>query len=186
MSDTPRPIDARTLRGLAHPLRMRILELLRLEGPATATGLAAALGQNTGTVSWHLRHLAEHGFIEDEPERGTRRERWWRASRERRVLNTSEFRGDPALSVYLDEVIRQQAARVSASYGDADAMGPEWVAARTMTDWTGVRLSADRLAELNAEVTALLQRYSELPDEPDAEVIVLQYQAFPRRSGSVE
>ncbi|MDX6331098.1 MAG: hypothetical protein QOI83_3481, partial [Streptomycetaceae bacterium] len=33
-----RRIDARSLRGLAHPLRMNIFELLSLDGPATATG----------------------------------------------------------------------------------------------------------------------------------------------------
>ena len=40
---TPTPtrrLDARSLRGLAHPLRMSIFELLSLDGPATATGLA--------------------------------------------------------------------------------------------------------------------------------------------------
>jgi len=33
-----RRIDARSLRGLAHPLRMKIFELLSLDGPATSTG----------------------------------------------------------------------------------------------------------------------------------------------------
>ncbi|WP_237528377.1 MULTISPECIES: hypothetical protein [unclassified Streptomyces] len=32
-----RRLDARSLRGLAHPLRMNIFELLSLDGPATAT-----------------------------------------------------------------------------------------------------------------------------------------------------
>ena len=36
-------LDARTLRGLAHPLRVRILGMLRRDGAATATGLAEKL-----------------------------------------------------------------------------------------------------------------------------------------------
>jgi len=43
-------LDARshveTLRALAHPLRMRLLGTLRREGPATASQLAAALGES--------------------------------------------------------------------------------------------------------------------------------------------
>src|SRR4051794_16627993 len=110
-----RHIDARSLRGLAHPLRMRMLELLKLDGPATSTRLAERLGENTGTVSWHLRQLAEHGFIEEVVGRGTRRERWWQAVTERRTLNSTEFRHDPdtrgALSVYLHELVQQTFSR---------------------------------------------------------------------------
>ncbi|MFC4948534.1 helix-turn-helix domain-containing protein [Pseudonocardia sp. GCM10023141] len=70
-------------------------ELLTLDGPATATALSTRLGENTGTVSWHLRHLAQHGFIEEETGRGTKRERWWRAVEDAKVLETANFRDDP-------------------------------------------------------------------------------------------
>src|SRR6201991_5338172 len=73
-------LDARTLRGLAHPLRVRILGLLRELGPATATTLAERLGQSTGATSYHLRILAQYGFVEDDPERNVGRERWWKAA----------------------------------------------------------------------------------------------------------
>ncbi len=56
--------------------------LLRLEGPATATQLAQQLKLNTGATSYHLRQLAEHGFIEEDHERGDARDRWWRAAHE--------------------------------------------------------------------------------------------------------
>src|ERR671910_2485991 len=67
------------LRALSHPVRLRMLGLLRIEGPATATTLATRLGLNTGATSYHLRHLAQHGFIVDDSERGNARDRWWRA-----------------------------------------------------------------------------------------------------------
>ena len=57
-----------------------MLMLLRLEGPATATQLAQKLKLNTGATSYHLRQLAEHGFIEDDTERGDARDRWWKAA----------------------------------------------------------------------------------------------------------
>ena len=48
--------------------------------PATATTLATRLGLNTGATSYHLRQLAQHGFIVEDAERGNARDRWWRAA----------------------------------------------------------------------------------------------------------
>src|SRR3954469_22151212 len=76
-SITPTP---QQLRALTHPVRLRILGLLRTEGATTATALAQRLGLNTGATSYHLRQLAQHGFIVDDEERGNGRERWWRAA----------------------------------------------------------------------------------------------------------
>ena len=58
-------------------MRRRVIAELR-RGPASATTVAAALGENTGATSCHLRELAKHGFIEDDPELGRGKERWWR------------------------------------------------------------------------------------------------------------
>src|SRR5690242_18100440 len=74
-----RKLDARSLRGLAHPLRMQLLDALRFGGPATASQLAEKLGESSGATSYHLRQLAAHGFVADDPERGKGRERWWKA-----------------------------------------------------------------------------------------------------------
>ncbi|AEW92658.1 MULTISPECIES: winged helix-turn-helix domain-containing protein [Streptomycetaceae] len=152
----PRHVDARTLRGLAHPLRIHILEVLKLEGPATSAGLAERLGENTGTLSWHLRHLAAHGFIEEETGRGTRRERWWRAVRSTMVLDSAELRADPA------------------------ARG-----AFAVSDWTHLRLTPDRLRALTEELARVVASYAPDPDaEPEADAlpVVVQVQAFPYRA----
>jgi hypothetical protein len=47
-------------------------------GPATSTTLAEALGENTGSTSYHLRILADAGVIEEVPDQTNGRERWWR------------------------------------------------------------------------------------------------------------
>lgn len=62
-----RKLDAHSLRGLAHPLRIRLLGDLRLHGPATASQLAERLGESSGATSYHLRQLAAYGFVEDAP-----------------------------------------------------------------------------------------------------------------------
>lgn len=67
----------RAVRALAHPLRLQLLDLLRFEGPSTATLLGQRVGESSGSTSYHLRQLARYGFIEEAPSRGGR-ERWWR------------------------------------------------------------------------------------------------------------
>jgi predicted transcriptional regulator len=186
-----RTIDARSLRGLAHPLRMRLLELLQLDGPATSTGLAERLGENTGTISWHLRHLAEHGFIEEETGRGTKRERWWGVVKQQRVLNTVDFRDNPetrgALSVYLHELVNQQFNRVIDYIGED--WSDEWRNVGTLSSWSDLRLTPAQLNTLNEELTAVVKRHLPAPDaepDPDALPIIVQLQSFPRKERDTE
>jgi DNA-binding transcriptional ArsR family regulator len=188
---TGRPVrrmDARSLRALAHPLRMSVMEMLTDGGPATATGLAARLGESTGTVSWHLRHLAEHGFIEEDEERGTRRERWWRVVRQTKVLDTGDFTDDPAtrsaLSVYLHEFVQTQFSRVTTYL--ADTWDEEWHRAGTLSDWTDLRLTPAQLIALNEELSAVIARHTPDPDappEPGSLPVSVQIQSFPRKEG---
>jgi DNA-binding transcriptional ArsR family regulator len=70
--------DARRWKALSHPLRQEILGHLGEHEAATATTIAQALGENTGTTSYHLRVLADAGVIEEVPEQANGRERWWR------------------------------------------------------------------------------------------------------------
>lgn len=178
-----RRLDARSLRGLAHPLRMTILELLQLDGPATATGLAARVGENTGTVSWHLRHLAEHGFIAEETDRGTKRERWWRVVNEEKTIDTADFRDDPdtrgALSVYLHELMVQQFSRVS-RYLTED-WRDEWQGVGTIASRQDLRMTPDELRALSAELLAAIERHVPATVAPDAQPVIVQLQTFPRQ-----
>jgi DNA-binding transcriptional ArsR family regulator len=181
-----RQIDARSLRGLAHPLRMSILEAVELDGPATATTLAARLGENTGTISWHLRLLAEHGYLEEDVERGTKRERWWRIPGPT-VLDPAEFRDDPetsrALDVYLRNLVERYFDRVR-TYVDQDWPG-EWQHAAGLSDWRDLNLTPDQLHNLNEEIAAVVERYAAIESAgDDAERVIVQLQSFPRRSGS--
>jgi len=57
--------DPRALRAYAHPVRMRLLGLLRREGPKTATEAAPVVGESVASCSFHLRQLAKYGLVEE-------------------------------------------------------------------------------------------------------------------------
>ena len=105
-SITPSP---QQLRALTHPIRLRMLGILRTEGPTTATALAQRLGLNTGATSYHLRQLAQHGFIVDDESRGNGRERWWQAAHASTPDRAWTSYPDPAdketLDAYLQSVV---------------------------------------------------------------------------------
>ena len=69
-----------SLPGLAHPLRVQLLDQLTLYGPATATQLGVRLHESSGATSYHLRQLERYGFVEEDSDRGSGRERWWRVA----------------------------------------------------------------------------------------------------------
>lgn len=76
-----RMLDASALKALAHPLRVRIYDILSQFGPQTASSLAEMTGESTGATSYHLRALAKHDLIREVDDRGTARERWWERPR---------------------------------------------------------------------------------------------------------
>jgi len=69
--------DARMLRALAHPLRLRLLAVAASEGTITTTSASEHTGESSGNCSFHLRLLAKYGFLEAARGRD-QRERPWR------------------------------------------------------------------------------------------------------------
>jgi DNA-binding transcriptional ArsR family regulator len=64
------------LRALGHTTRLSILRRLQLDGPATATECALAVGQSPSSCSYHLRTLATHGFVDEVPSTDGRKRVW--------------------------------------------------------------------------------------------------------------
>ncbi|WP_239123740.1 winged helix-turn-helix domain-containing protein [Rhizocola hellebori] len=170
-----------SLRGLAHPLRVRMLGMLREQGPATATLLAQRLDQSSGATSYHLRQLAAHGFVEELAGKGVRRERWWRAASDTTIFG-GPFEGfDPAdAEAYLRAVAAQYSDRVDSWISEAAAMPKEWAHAATNSDWR-LRLTPQECRELHDEIFALAQRYrtDDAPGPSGAQRVFLQVQLLP-------
>ncbi|MDQ1019192.1 ArsR/SmtB family transcription factor [Streptomyces afghaniensis] len=184
-----RQLDARSLRGLAHPLRMQLLDALRFGGPATASQLAAKLGESSGATSYHLRQLAEYGFIEDAPEHGKGRERWWKAVHhglrfDDALLDDSDPTVRGAADLYLHEVATTQTRDLSTWLGNRDSWPEEWSRSWDMSSAT-LRLTPELTRELVEKMHALVETYRDraaTEDTPGAEQVRLHTHAFPIRT----
>lgn len=153
--------DPRALRAVAHPLRLRLLGLLRGEGPLTATHAAERLGESPAACSFHLRQLAKYGLVE-EAGGGRGRERPWRAT----ALFTSwpAAPDTPELAAatdllstviaerYFDRLMRWLERRSSEPR--------EWQARELFGD-VAVHLTPDELGELDRSVQQLIEPYLE-------------------------
>jgi predicted ArsR family transcriptional regulator len=180
-------LDTKAITVLAHPLRSRLLTLLRTQGPATATDLARQLDTNTGATSYHLRKLASVGLVE-ETEDGRGRERPWRAATEMHGWTEHEVAYDPdakAASDWLRGYYLRSFLERYERWLDVEASWPmAWQDVAGASDFA-VRLTPARLAALNADIQALYERYRALaesepvsPDD-DEQLIQVQIHAFP-------
>jgi DNA-binding transcriptional ArsR family regulator len=182
-------LDGRSLRALAHPLRPRIVGSLRDDGPATATMLAKRLGESSGLTSYHVRILAEHGFVEEATERGKGRERWWRAAQDMTSWRAEDFHDDPDAQE-AEQWLTGYAGRRGMEWLDEwlqrrPKADPEWVAASDASDYS-LDLTPAELRALMSEVSEVMLRHREAArSNPPADdgvrqkVRVLVY-AFPR------
>ena len=146
-----------------HPLRRRLLEILGVEGPATASRLSAETGQLVGNVSHHLKVLASAGLIEEAPELAKdRRERWWRSRRVSVSWSLADAAGDPAaeavataaesynLAHHLEKV--QQWFEARHDYDEA------WTRAAFATD-TWLHLTPEELSELGDRIAGVVAEF---------------------------
>lgn len=186
-SFSARTLDANALKSFAHPLRLRLYELLEERGPSTATRLAALVGQNTGATSYHLRELARHEMIEVVPELGRGKEKYWR------VVPGGFSYGEPpadadaagALEFLLDELVRQRGAELTRWREEADGTPEEWVQASGLGR-RALRLTAEETTGMRDEVFEVLERYRALSDrragespDPGTAHVIVHFDVFP-------
>lgn len=178
-------IDSRQMRAMAHPLRLRLLGRLRTDGPATATALAEKLATNTGATSYHLRQLAEVGLVEEAPDLGTGRQRFWRACHEVSSWRGTDFEGDADATAAAQWVEAEQVsfqADYAARWLAAQQRYPrQWRDAASLNDAL-LTIGPQRLRELTGELFEVVERYRrDTPaEEPDAEQVLVFMNLFPR------
>ena len=165
--------DVETLKAVTHPLRLRLLGLLRADGPATATELARLLGESSGSTSYHLRQLERYGFITDATEQRSGRERRWQAAHDMTSFPDS-LAALPGGRAALEQINQFQLDQLTVGL-------QAW---RELDDPTGfghsdykLDLDPNDLRELSEEITALIDRYRE---RAGSEPVRLHVLALPR------
>lgn len=181
------------VRALAHPLRIRILDELSMFGPLTASGLAERLGESSGATSYHLRQLEKHGLLQEDTTKGNARERWW----ERRPgsITTPEPREFPpgsaerlASQLVEDEWNRGREAVFTEFMREGEAVFDESWLDVAVADTINLRLTAEQLHQLVADIDVVLWKYIEAYKKtPTAgsRPVQLQLNAFPLVRGEV-
>ena len=180
--------DVETLRAFAHPLRMKLLGKLRLDGPATASELGRHLGESSGSTSYHLRQLERFGFVVEDEEQPSRRERRWRAAHDLTSWRTSDF-ADSEAGLAADAAIRQfqmQNLIDEVRRWEREEWGPEWLDAAEHSD-IPLFLRAEDVRALSDELAAVIRRYAEHPrpgDDPQAARVMLHLLSIPSKGGA--
>ena len=183
--DDDRTLDLESLKALAHPLRVRIVDAMAVHGQFTASGLAERLGESSGSMSYHLRQLEKHGFVREVEGKGTARERWWERTPGGLTLRADRLEKGPAADEASTLVMRQwehaKSSRLIAFTEKASQMSPEWMDAST--------LMTANLKATHAQLNELVEAFSEhilplidrLRAEPSAEArpVQIHFNAFP-------
>lgn len=194
MTDTPKPnrdpsvrvLDGDALKGLAHPLRVQIFDLLAIHGPHTASGVAERVGESSGVTSYHLRQLAKHGLVREVEGRGTARERWWERMPGSIAIMPAEDDASPAERVASSTLVRHweqsRSQLLGAFLASAELeLSKRWVLASAVS-WANMRLTVEQLETLTAAWEVFSAEHLEPlrgQDLPGSRPVQIQFNAFP-------
>jgi predicted ArsR family transcriptional regulator len=176
--------DPKALRAYAHPVRMKLIGLLRTRGPLTATQAAKLTGESSGTCSFHFRQLAKYGLVEED-DGGTGRERPWRAMT--RYTSVEDDADDPASAaagaLVRSVIVDRYFERVSHWLDMRGQVAPQWRDAALFGD-RFIYLTPGELTELGEKIEELVDMYAKREVRPDtrphdARMISMLLFAFP-------
>jgi DNA-binding transcriptional ArsR family regulator len=163
--------DVETLRAVSHPIRNKIVALLRYDGPATASQLGRRLGESSGSTSYHLRQLARYGFVEEDAEQPNRRDKRWRSTYRMTSWSRADVAGDHEGQQISDALERRQLHGAIDAFqrwtASRDGLGPGHEDAAGMFDDL-LRLTPGQLTALKAELDAVFARFRTDPAPPAA------------------
>ena len=191
-NETPpdRQLDMESLKALAHPLRVQLLDTLSTYGQFTASGLAERLGESSGATSYHLRQLEKHGFVREVEGKGTGRERWWERMPGAINLNATELGDTPANRAATKTVLRQWERNRSGLLNDFqergyDALPKEWLGVSEIST-VNVRVTAEQLAEIGRQWERFIDDHLNPlrgKNPPGSRPVQIHFNAFPVLDG---
>jgi DNA-binding transcriptional ArsR family regulator len=184
--------DAPTMRALAHPIRLALLEALGRGAPLTATEAAEIVGESASACSFHFRMLAKYGLVEDAGGGWGRRRPWRRTDPAGFVFPAVD--DDPQTSLAAEALSDLMWGRLLDRARAVLASRPQMTArleAVTSAAQTVAYVTPGEAEQFTAEMWALISRYRDRledpslrpPDSLPLEVLLFSYplDAVPRR-----
>ncbi len=153
------------MKALAHPLRLDLLDLLVVRGSMTASEAAVVLRQTPANVSWHLRKLAEHGFVRQATE-GPGRRRPWKAVAQS-LMWGEDAEDDTTAAALGDIAFEREFQRLRAAVAALPAEPEAWRDATTVNQ-SRLWLTAEEAKELGAQMRDLFWGKADRFTDPSA------------------
>lgn len=187
-------VNAPALKALAHPLRLRILQVLTLRKKVSVTSLAKELGETTGATSYHLRQLARHGYVVEtdsdderhEPRTAGRRQQLWEMAVDRVHMSGFDFLTNEATreaaGFVLREIQSDRNRRMANWYATASQWSEGWQRASSDADGF-LELNQKQTRALADEFAALFEKYRAMKPGRGARMVDVQYAVFPHDDG---
>ncbi len=152
--------NPRSIRALAHPARLAIIDALATGEELTATQCAELTGLSPSATAYHLKFLERYGLAETAALRPDRRERPWRASG-RQVqtdLDGSTPAGASAAAAVVAAYIDMTRAIAVEFAGAGHAEPEEWRDAAVLNN-ADLWLTVEEFQRVGRELGAVLEPY---------------------------
>jgi predicted ArsR family transcriptional regulator len=152
---------------MAHPFRLRLLDLVVRRGTLTSAEAAELTGESTASCSFHLRQLAKYGFVEPAEPRDGRERPWKRVEGGERIPDSADpvfWRAVAETTEVLLDRVYDEALAWLRRHGDL----PRRWQRGAMLDEELLYLTADELSELSQNVIELLATYRRRTEAPEA------------------
>jgi DNA-binding transcriptional ArsR family regulator len=153
--------DPRSIRALAHPLRLQLFGIVGRAGRITAADAARELQVSHALASHHLRQLGKYGFVE-QVSGADQRERPWRLVHTSWTVEGIDERpgGTEAVEV-LEQVMAEQAVADLIDWQERrSGWSARWRTSSGLRQST-IYLTEQELSELTGAIDALLLDYVE-------------------------
>ena len=152
--------DPRSIRALAHPARLAIIDALATGDELTATQCAQLTGLSPSATAYHLKLLERYGLAETAAPRPDRRERPWRATG-RQIQADLDISAPAAASAAAAVVAAHidTSRAIAVEFTTAGHAEPqEWRDAATLTN-ADLWLTAGEFQRVGQELAAVIAPY---------------------------
>lgn len=179
--------DPRSIRALAHPARLAIIDALATGEELTATQCAELTGLSPSATAYHLKLLERYGLAETAPPRPDRRERPWRATG--RQLHVDVDGSTPAGAAAAAAVVAAHidtTRAIAVGFAAAGHTEPEkWRDAAVLNN-ADLWLTAEEFQRLGEELGAVIAPYRRRTRPPGTRRVRVMNVVVPRRPARTE